>query len=196
MSGYQVLFSGEVIEGALPAAVQDNLARELGIDARKAKALFSGRTVVLKSQLSEAAAEQLRQRLHDLGAIARTKSLAPPTATHSAAAPRREKSNDYTLRDITAAHIECPRCGHLQLESSHCARCGVDLQLALKQKRKEDLIIEKRIAALRSQQAAKTKGSATEAANDPRPIARDDAAALPAGGGRSALGRVRSWIRR
>lgn len=196
MSSYQVLFSGEVIEGALPAAVQENLARELGIDARKARALFSGRTVVLKSQLDEGAAEQLRQRLNDLGAIARIKSLAPPKEGPAASAARREQANDYTLRDITAAHVECPRCGHLQLESSHCARCGVDLQLALKQKRKEDLIIEKRIAALRGQQAGKARMATTPAANDPGPIVADEPAAANGSGGRSPLGRVVSWIRR
>ncbi|MEM6710160.1 MAG: hypothetical protein AAF648_15375, partial [Pseudomonadota bacterium] len=170
MSSYQVLFSGDVIEGALPAAVQDNLARELGIDARKAKALFAGRTVVLKSQLSEEDAQAFQQRLADLGAVARIKSLAPEPKPLFEPSPRRENAGDYTLRDITAAHIECPRCGHLQLESSHCARCGVDLKMALKQKRKEDLIIERRIRALREQspQAASqaTAASAPPAAND------------------------------
>lgn len=195
MSSYQVLFSGEVIGGALPAAVQDNLARELGIDARKAKALFSGRTVVLKSQLSEQGAEQLRQRLADLGAIARIKSLAPPKPAPAEAA-RREQANDYTLRDITAAHIECPRCAHLQLESTHCARCGVDLQMALKQKRKEDLIIERRIAALRNQQAGKAGPAVVQAANDPGPIVANEPAAVNGASGRSPLGRVVSWIRR
>ena len=55
-----------------------------------------------------------------------------------------------TLADITAAHVECPRCGHMQLDSSHCARCGVDLEQAFKQTRKEDLLIEKKIRDLRA----------------------------------------------
>ena len=196
MSSYQVLFSGEVIEGALPAAVQENLARELGIDARKAAALFSGRTVVLKSQLAETDATAFQARLSDLGAVARIKSLAPPAKEVAERLARREQANDYTLRDITAAHIECPRCGHLQLESSHCARCGVDLQLALKQKRKEDLIIEKKIQALRTQSGTSKQvavAAAHAAANDPGPVVAERAAP---GGGRSPLGRVVSWIRR
>ena len=196
MSSYQVLFSGEVIEGALPAAVQENLARELGIDARKAAALFSGRTVVLKSQLGEADATTFQKRLANLGAVARIKSLAPPPSPVGERSARREQANDYTLRDITAAHVECPRCGHLQLESSHCARCGVDLQLALKQKRKEDLIIEKKIQALRTQSGAAnrvTVAAPAGAANDPGPIVAEAPDETPA---RSKLGRVVSWIRR
>ena len=58
-----------------------------------------------------------------------------------------------SLKDITAAHQECPRCGYMQLEASHCSRCGVDLVAAIKQKRKEDLIIEKKIRELRRPKA-------------------------------------------
>ena len=39
----------------------------------------------------------------------------------------------------------------MQLDASHCARCGVDLEAAFRQKRKEDLMIEKKIRALRAQ---------------------------------------------
>ena len=45
MANYQVLFNGEVAQSASIDAVRDNLARELGLDERKAKQLFSGRTV-------------------------------------------------------------------------------------------------------------------------------------------------------
>ena len=38
MGDYQVLFSGEVTQHANPDAVRDNLARELGIADRKARA--------------------------------------------------------------------------------------------------------------------------------------------------------------
>ena len=60
------------------------------------------------------------------------------------------------MRDITAAHLECPRCGHMQLDSTNCARCGVDLEAALRAKRKEDLMIEKKIRELRAQRESAT----------------------------------------
>ena len=42
MANYQVLFSGEVAQQASIEMVRENLARELGLDERKAKQLFSG----------------------------------------------------------------------------------------------------------------------------------------------------------
>ena len=158
MGDYQVLFSGEVTQQANPDAVRENLARELGIDERKARQLFSGRTVVLQSQLTQEAALQMQQRLSDLGALCRVKDLSPKKANVADfRVGKSTPSPEQTLRDITAAHRECPRCGYMQLEASHCARCGVDLAKATRQKQKEDLIIEKKIRELRSQQPSEAK---------------------------------------
>lgn len=154
MANYQVLFSGDIAEDSKVDAVRMNLARELGIDERKAKQLFSGRTVVIKSQLHQEEALALQTRYAELGAVCRVKDLTPKIPDIDAADYRIDKhvkqDADATLKDITAAHQECPRCGHMQLEASHCARCGVDLVAAIKQKRKEDQIIEKKIRELRN----------------------------------------------
>ena len=151
MGNYQVLFSGEVSQQANEDAVRDNLARELGIDTRKVRQLFSGRTVVIKSQLNHEEALELQQRLGECGAISRVKDLTPKNANVAdfRVAERSVRTAQQTLRDITAAHSECPRCGYMQLESSHCARCGVDIVAARRQQHKEDLIIEKKIRELR-----------------------------------------------
>jgi len=156
MGNYQVLFSGEVSQDASEDAVRENLARVLGIDDRKARQLFSGRTVVIKSQLKHEEALDLQHRLGECGAICRVKDLTPKNTNVAdfRVVNRAGDTEDGTLRDITAAHSECPRCGHMQLEASHCARCGVDIAAATRQKQKEDLIIEKRIRELRSQKSA------------------------------------------
>ncbi|MEM8768031.1 MAG: hypothetical protein AAGE43_11330 [Pseudomonadota bacterium] len=154
MNHYQVLFSGELAEGARENTVRDNLSRELGIDERKAGMLFSGRTVVIRSQLSQEDALALQARFADLGALARIKDLTPNYEKKlDYRIDREERGGDHTLRDITAAHVECPRCGHLQLEASHCARCGIDIAAAIKAKRKEDLIIEKKIREMKNRHA-------------------------------------------
>jgi len=163
MGDYQVLFSGEVVREADADAVRVRLADELGIDDRKARQLFSGRTVVIKSQLSQNEAEEVQARLAELGALCRVKNLAIPTTAATGPsldkdAPRLDAKQDHTLKDITAAHIECPRCGHLQLESSHCVTCGVDIAGAVAQKRKEDLLIEKKIRDLRARQGGPHQG--------------------------------------
>lgn len=151
MANYQVLFYGEVMASANPDAVRDNLARELGLDARKAKQLFSGRTVVIRSQLEQREAQHWQERFAELGAICRIKNLEPkvePLGMRDSLGD--DKDHERTLRDITAAHLECPRCGHEQLDASHCARCGVDLEAAFRQKHKEDLMIEKKLRDLRN----------------------------------------------
>lgn len=168
MGDYQVLFSGEVSRDSSVDQVRSRLARELGIDDRKARALFSGRTVVIKSQLAEDEARELQLRLADLGAMCRIKSLAAPKTPDAQIdkdALRMEGKNDQTLKDITAAHVECPRCGHLQLEASHCNQCGIDIGQALVQKRKEDLLIEKKIRDLRAE-----RGQPGPAPREPAPI--------------------------
>jgi len=163
MNHYQVLFSGEVAEGAREQTVRDNLSRELGIDERKAGQLFSGRTVVIRSQLSQEDALALQARFAELGALCRIKDLTPKTEEKKFdyRVDRQDREGDHTLRDITAAHVECPRCGHLQLEASHCARCGVDIGAAIKAQRKEDLLIEKKIRELKHKQTPPLTGNVT-----------------------------------
>lgn len=150
MGNYQVLFSGEVSPNLNEETVRGNLAKELGIDPRKAKQLFSGRTVVIKSQLSQEDALAVQAHFAEFGAICRVKDFAPRVEKVQYRVDREERGvADRTLKDITAAHVECPRCGHLQLEASHCAHCGIDIGQAIKQQRKEDFIIQKKIRELR-----------------------------------------------
>lgn len=151
MANYQILFNGEVAEQASVDGVRTNLARELGLDDRKAKQLFSGRTVVIRSHLDQEQARAWQEKLAQFGAICRIKDLTPKD--DRASFKQGHDVAEQTLRDITAAHLECPRCGHMQLDSSHCARCGVDLEQAFKMKRKEDLLIEKKIRELRTKEA-------------------------------------------
>jgi ribosomal protein L37E len=140
------------------------MARLLGIDEKKAAHLFSGRTVVLKSQLAFDEAMQLQEKLENIGVISRVKDLS--TRTEPQGHKSDDRLHDHTLHDITAAHFECPRCGHMQLETQHCARCGIDIHAAMKQKRKEDLIIEKKIRSLREQKQGPQVKQPTAAAND------------------------------
>lgn len=163
MGRFQVLFSGEVAEGAAESAVRQNLIRRLGLDERKVAQLFSGRTVVIRSDLTRDAADELQAELAGLGAIARIKDISPDEKAKF----KIDKHVDQTLKDITAAHHECPRCGHMQLESEFCARCGIDIATAAKQKRKEDLLIEKKIKGLKVGQKPNVEGRAGDVQERP-----------------------------
>ena len=148
MSSYQVLFSGEIAEGATEEVVRANLARTLSIDDRKLTQLFSGRIVVLKSRLNQSQAEALQAQLSDLGAISRIRDLAPDKSKSAFKIDNRDP--DTTLKDLTAAHVACPRCGHMQLDAEFCARCGANVNELQLQQNKEDLIIAKKIRELRA----------------------------------------------
>ena len=169
MANYQVLFNGEVLGSASVDSVRANLARELGLDERKAKQLFSGRTVVIRSQLEQTEAHAWQERFAELGAICRIKNLVPKDEPMDLSKAGRADQVERTLRDITAAHTECPRCGHMQLDDSHCARCGVDLEAAFRQKRKEDLMIEKKLKELKQ----KRETSAAPPVMDATPLQTD-----------------------
>jgi ribosomal protein L37E len=194
MANYQVLFSGELVENAQLDAVQANVARELQLDERKARQLFSGRTVVLRSQLRQDEALAFQAKMAALGAICRVKDFTPKR--EPARYRAEEKGADKTLRDITAAHLECPRCGHLQLDSSHCARCGIDLEQALKQQRKEDLLIQKKIQELRAQRSAPQQTAPRRTISRREPETFGVAADAQARDGEPKLGKMFSWLKR
>ena len=189
MGHYQVLFSGQVGHGADVEVVRKNLARELGIDDRKAKQLFSGRTVVIRSQLTREDALAVQNRFADFGALCRIKDLTPQDGRKlDYRVDRADRDAEHTLRDITAAHVECPRCGHLQLEACHCARCGIDIGAAIKAKRKEDLIIEKKLRELR---AGRAPASTENVAKFRFTTASDRVA-----GEQGKRGKIASWLRK
>jgi ribosomal protein L32 len=171
MANFHVLFSGDIAPGASREHVMRGLQRTLGIDERKVSQLFAGRTVVLKSQLDAAEAQSLVAVLAAIGAVCRVKDYAPQPAGNPARFKLDEGGVDRTLRDLTAAHVECPRCGHMQLIAEFCQRCGVDINAAQKRVRKEDALIEKKLKALRTGKrvaeppAAEEKAAKTGAAH-------------------------------
>ena len=68
MSRYEIAFSGQVLPGAELALVQANLAKLFQADAQRIALLFSGRRIVIKSNLDEAGAEKYRATLERAGA--------------------------------------------------------------------------------------------------------------------------------
>jgi len=65
---YNLVFSGQVVGGADPATVKQNLAKLFKIDAARVEALFSGKPAVLKKDADQAAAMKFRAALRQAGA--------------------------------------------------------------------------------------------------------------------------------
>ncbi|MES2821545.1 MAG: hypothetical protein V4812_21425 [Pseudomonadota bacterium] len=75
MSLYEIAFSGQVLPGAQPELVQANLAKLFQADAQRIALLFSGRRIVLKSNLDAAGAEKYRATLERAGALVQVQAL-------------------------------------------------------------------------------------------------------------------------
>lgn len=96
MGRYEIAFSGKLVPGAQRELVQANLAKLFQADAQRIAMLFSGRRVILKNNLDEAAAEKYRSTLERAGALVEVVSmepeieeveLAPPPEPEPQAAP-------------------------------------------------------------------------------------------------------------
>lgn len=98
MSRYEIAFSGQLVPGARLELVQANMAKLFQADAQRIAMLFSGRRIVIKNNLDEAAAEKYRATLERAGAVVDVVSmdveieeveLAPPPPESPVAAPVR-----------------------------------------------------------------------------------------------------------
>lgn len=87
MKLYEIVFSGQLIAGAQPERVQLNLAKLFQADAQRVALLFSGRRLVLKNGLDQAAAEKYRSTLERAGAVAEVVEMAAPQAVGATPVP-------------------------------------------------------------------------------------------------------------
>lgn len=96
MVRYEIAFSAQLVPGAQLELVKANLAKLFQADAQRLALLFSGRRIVIKSNLDEAAAEKYRSTLERAGALVEVCAipedieeieLAPPPEPVAAAAP-------------------------------------------------------------------------------------------------------------
>ena len=86
MSLYEVAFSGQLVAGAQPELVKANVAKLFQADEQRIALLFSGRRIVIKSNLDAVGAERYRETMARAGAVAELRALdegldaAPPPA--------------------------------------------------------------------------------------------------------------------
>ena len=104
MGHFQVLFSGDVVEGAQEAQVRVNLAHKFGLDERKVAQLFSGRTVVVRSQLDQAEALSWQEKL-----VAAHSGLSEETFVVEQNRPlpvvSSRRLNDFAVPDLRASRL-------------------------------------------------------------------------------------------
>ena len=75
MARYEIAFSAQLVPGAQLALVKANLAKLFQADEQRLALLFSGRRIVIKSNLDAAGAEKYRSTLERAGAVAEVACL-------------------------------------------------------------------------------------------------------------------------
>ncbi|HEX5843863.1 MAG TPA: hypothetical protein VFY62_15420 [Pseudomonas sp.] len=105
MARYEIAFSAQLVPGAQVDAVKANVAKLFQADAQRLALLFSGRRIVIKSNLDAAAAEKYRATLERAGALVEVVDLdmqedieeielAPPPAAEPATGYARAPVSD------------------------------------------------------------------------------------------------------
>lgn len=89
---FNVVFAGEMVAGADPAKVRENLAAAFKMDISKVEALFSGKRVVVKKDADQATAMKFRAVMKQAGAVCDLErigeeSVAPATPAPAAPVP-------------------------------------------------------------------------------------------------------------
>lgn len=98
MSRYEIAFSGQLVAGAEPESVKANLARLFQADAQRIAQLFSGRRIVIKSNLDAAGAEKYRITLERAGARVEVVDMDAPMEVEPVPPPAAEPVASSTPR--------------------------------------------------------------------------------------------------
>ena len=87
MSLYEVAFSGQLIAGAQLELVKANVAKVFQADEQRLALLFSGRRIVIKSNLDAAGAEKYRDILARAGALLEVRAMLPESGDSAPVKP-------------------------------------------------------------------------------------------------------------
>lgn len=92
MTRFEVVFQGQVQQGAAPEQVRANVSKLFQVSGAQLDALFSGRRIVIKQGLDQVAAEKYRIALERAGAqcsiVAMEEAVEEPVIAEPAPAPQ------------------------------------------------------------------------------------------------------------
>ena len=111
MARYEIAFSAQLVPGAQLELVKANLAKLFQADEQRLALLFSGRRIVIKSNLDAAGAEKYRSTLERAGAVAEVACLDDPIEEIELAAPPA----------VVSAPVAAPVAAPVQAASSQSA---------------------------------------------------------------------------
>lgn len=120
---FRIVFNGELMPDMPLEAVKTNLAALFKTDLGKVERLFSGEAAIIKSKLSSNEADKYLGALHRAGARAykEPERIAPSLSL----VQTEEELAAARVHEPSAAPMTCPKCGHVQSQSSECGACGI-----------------------------------------------------------------------
>lgn len=99
---FNLVFNGELVAGASPDAVKQNLAKLFKLDPARVEAMFSGKPVVLKKDADQATAMKFRAVLRQAGAQVRMEPVGAVEEVSAAPAPPVEQAAQEPAAPVTA----------------------------------------------------------------------------------------------
>ena len=87
MQTYEIVFSGQVAPGVDPAQARQGIQRLFNASEQLLEQFFSGRRIVVKRDLNQAAAEKYRQAFASAGALVEVVAMGQAAQTPAPAAP-------------------------------------------------------------------------------------------------------------
>jgi hypothetical protein len=127
---YDIQFAGELVEGAEAGIVRGRLRERFKLSPEALERLFSGRPVVVKHNLDEAAALRYRAAFREAGAILRIDAVDAPALDRPTAArsgpegPGSLASGGLTLAPPGTEVGEARRPGPRDIDTSHLSLIG------------------------------------------------------------------------
>lgn len=101
---YNIVFRGELVGGADPAVVKENLAKVFKMDAGRVEKLFSGKAVVLKKNADKATAMKFRAVMKKAGAQCEMRPL-EDAAQDTAAGGEQSQRASFAAREPQTAPL-------------------------------------------------------------------------------------------
>ncbi len=131
MKNYQVTFSGQLVNNMPIEQVQSNLAKIFNLDAQRVMMLFTGRKIVIRSNLSHEEAEKYQAILYRAGALVEIDEKLPTQAISPPATSSTGASHTLTLAepggDIPTLTSQRPAITNLQLNHLSVSPLGTPL---------------------------------------------------------------------
>ncbi|MCW8918247.1 MAG: hypothetical protein OQL08_05480 [Gammaproteobacteria bacterium] len=122
---FEVIFSGELSEGAAPEQVKGNVAALFKVEVARVERLFSGATVAIKKGLDEATAQRYRQALLQAGAICQVVNRAAVPPADAPARPAVEE--DSSALGLQKSVVKAAPTGLGELDGASVDAPGVIL---------------------------------------------------------------------